>query len=88
MKKVSWKMMKTILYLLAAFALLVTLGVIWRPMAIIALIPMTIAIIIMVKKCRCPYCGAWENMDRLLYAKNHVFHCRKCGEIIKIDILG
>lgn len=41
--------------------------------------------IAMHKICRCPHYGKQENIDRLAYAKNHVFYCRSCGEIIKID---
>lgn len=33
---------------------------------------------------RCPKCGGFENLDRLFYAKNHPYHCRHCGETIKI----
>lgn len=33
---------------------------------------------------RCPNCGGYENFDRLMYAKNHVFHCKYCGEKIHI----
>ncbi|KAJ53584.1 DNA-directed RNA polymerase subunit RPC12/RpoP [Clostridium tetanomorphum] len=85
MKKISWEMMKIILFLLLTFMLLFFLGIIWWPLFIISLIPFTIGLIIMFKKCRCPYCGTRENMERLLYAKNHIFHCRKCGQIIEID---
>lgn len=34
---------------------------------------------------RCPNCRGYENLDRLMYAKNHVFHCKNCGE--KINVL-
>lgn len=33
---------------------------------------------------RCPRCGTFTNLDRLLYAKTHVYHCHGCGEIIRI----
>jgi len=33
---------------------------------------------------RCPHCGGFENLERLLYAKKHIYHCMHCGEIIKI----
>lgn len=38
------------------------------------------------KYLRCPHCGGFENLDRLFYAKTHTYHCRHCGEIIKIEI--
>ena len=33
---------------------------------------------------KCPKCGGFENLDRLFYAKNHLYRCRHCGELIKI----
>lgn len=33
---------------------------------------------------RCPHCGGFENLDRLFYAKHHTYHCRHCGEVIRI----
>jgi len=37
------------------------------------------------QRLRCPNCGGFENLDRLSYAKNHVHHCRHCGERINIS---
>ena len=34
---------------------------------------------------RCPYCGAWENLQRLYYAANHPSHCRGCGRLLEFD---
>ena len=36
------------------------------------------------KYLRCPHCGAFTNLDRLLYAKKHTYHCHGCGEILHI----
>ncbi|MBQ7873805.1 MAG: MATE family efflux transporter [Oscillospiraceae bacterium] len=36
------------------------------------------------KHLRCPHCGAFTNLDRLLYAKKHTYHCHGCGEILHI----
>lgn len=36
------------------------------------------------KKLRCPACGGFENLDRLLYAKNNIYHCNRCGERIVV----
>ena len=33
----------------------------------------------------CPKCRAFINIDRLLYAKTHEFHCHHCGERIEIE---
>lgn len=37
------------------------------------------------KRLRCPNCGEHENLDRLMYAKNHTFHCKHCGDRIEIQ---
>lgn len=34
---------------------------------------------------RCPYCGTWENLERLHYAANHPSHCRGCGRLLEFD---
>lgn len=36
------------------------------------------------KRLRCPNCGGFENLERLLSAKKHNYHCRHCGEKINI----
>ena len=33
---------------------------------------------------KCPKCCGYKNLDRLFYARNHLYHCRHCGELIKI----
>ncbi len=42
-------------------------------------------IIIDKKYLRCKNCDAFINIDRLLYARKHTYHCHKCGNIIEID---
>ena len=37
------------------------------------------------QRLRCPNCGGFENLDRLSYANNHIYHCRHCGERINIS---
>ena len=37
------------------------------------------------KYLRCPHCGGFENLERLFYAKKHIYHCSHCGEIIEIE---
>lgn len=37
------------------------------------------------KYLRCPHCFAFTNIDRLLYASKHVYHCHNCGKRIEID---
>jgi len=36
------------------------------------------------KRLRCPNCGGFENLERLLFAKKRNYHCRHCGEKINI----
>ena len=35
-------------------------------------------------KLRCPGCGAFINLDRLIYARHHDFHCPSCGQEIHV----
>ena len=37
------------------------------------------------KYLRCPNCGAFNNMDKLLYAKKNIYHCNKCGNVIGVE---
>lgn len=37
------------------------------------------------KYLRCPHCGGVTNLERLFYAKSHIYHCSHCGEIIRIE---
>ena len=60
-------------------------GFIKWPFFIISAIFLFSYIIFDREKLRCPNCGGFENLDRLMYAKNHVYHCRHCGE--RIDII-
>lgn len=34
---------------------------------------------------RCPYCSHFINLERLFYARKHVYYCAHCGEIIKVE---
>ncbi len=36
------------------------------------------------KRLRCPNCGDFENLERLVSAKKHNYHCRHCGEKINL----
>ena len=33
---------------------------------------------------RCPACGSFINLDRLLYARRHDYHCAQCGQSIVV----
>ena len=59
-------------------------GFIKWPLFILAGIFLIFYIVLDKKRLRCPNCGGYENLDRLIYAKNHIFHCRHCGK--KLDI--
>lgn len=38
------------------------------------------------RKClRCPHCSSFTNLDRLSYAKKHIYYCNHCGERIEIE---
>ena len=34
---------------------------------------------------RCPHCGIFINLDQLMYASRHTYHCRSCGQVIRIE---
>ncbi len=36
------------------------------------------------KQLRCPHCGGFTNLDRLLYARKHPYHCSRCGNRLEI----
>lgn len=54
------------------------------PLFIIAAISIISYVILDRKKLRCPTCGGFENLERLIAAKKHSFHCRHCGERLNI----
>lgn len=60
-------------------------GFFFKPSFILAILGLATYLWIDKKYLRCPACGGFENLERLSYAENHVYHCRHCGEIIKID---
>ena len=55
-----------------------------KTLFVFAIVSLAGYILIDKKYLRCPHCGGFENLERLLYAKKHIYHCRHCGEIIKI----
>ena len=34
---------------------------------------------------RCPYCNGFTNLDRLSYAKKHVYYCNHCGKRLEVE---
>ncbi len=34
---------------------------------------------------RCPHCSGFINLDGLIYAKTHIYHCSHCGKVIEIE---
>lgn len=67
------------------FSACVVGGFFYKPLFFLAVIALAGYVWVDKKHLRCPHCGGFENLDRLLYAKNHTYHCQHCGEIIKID---
>lgn len=55
------------------------------PLFILAGVFLMFYIILDKKRLRCPNCGGYENLDRLMYAINHAFHCKHCGKRIDIQ---
>ncbi|HBB29760.1 MAG TPA: hypothetical protein DC000_11060 [Clostridiales bacterium] len=87
MSKFPFKIIKFIYFLLGIFIFLFMVGgmLVYLPLIYISFIPLLIAIIYMIIKCKCPHCGKFENLDRFIYARKHVFYCRNCGRIIEIE---
>jgi len=84
MKFISKKYVNLGFILIVLFGITLVGGFIKRPLFFIAAIFILSYIVLDRKKLRCPNCGGFENLDRLMYAKNHVFHCMHCGEKINI----
>ena len=61
-------------------------GFFFNPFFILAVLALAGYVWVDKRYLRCPQCGGFENLDRLFCAKNHTYHCRHCGEIIKIEI--
>ncbi len=84
MKHIQNKYLNLGLILVFLFALSLIGGIYKRPFLIGSGFFLAAYFILQKKKLVCPNCGVTENLDRLIYAKKHIYHCRHCGEIIKI----
>lgn len=85
MKPISGKDINIGLILVILFGVTMVGGFIKWYLFIFAAIFLFSYIVLDRKKLRCPNCGGFENLDRLMYAKNHVFHCKHCGARIDIS---
>lgn len=71
---------------LAACVCLVFAGILRHWLFLVAAAAAAVGYVLIDRKfLGCPECRAFINIDRLLYAKNHEFHCHKCGERIEIE---
>lgn len=85
MKYILKRDIKLGLIFIVLFVITLVGGLIKWPWLIFSGIFLISYIILDKKRLRCPNCGGYENLDRLMYAQNHVFHCRHCGEKIEIQ---
>lgn len=85
MKYISRKDINLGLIFVILFVITLIGGFIKWPLFILAGIFLIFYIILDNKRLRCPNCGGYENLDRLMYAKNHMFYCKHCGERIDIQ---
>ncbi len=85
MKTISKKDINIALILISLFVVSMIGGFIKWPLFIFSGIFLISYIYLDKNKLRCPNCGGFENLDRLMYAKNHRFHCRHCGNRINIS---
>ncbi len=67
------------------FVVCLIAGVFFKPIFILAAVALAFYLYIDKRYLRCPHCGTFENLERLFYAKTHVYHCRHCGERIEIE---
>lgn len=67
------------------FSICILVGFFFKPLFILASIAMVGYVWIDKRYLRCPYCGGFENLERLFYAKHHTYHCQHCGKILKIE---
>jgi len=70
--------------LVVLFVIAITGGFLKWPLFILAGLILICYIMLDKKRLRCPNCGGFENLERLMSAKSHVFHCRHCGERINV----
>ena len=66
------------------FSVCIIGGFFIKTLFVFAIVSLAGYILIDKKYLRCQHCGGFENLERLLYAKKHIYHCSYCGEIIKI----
>jgi len=85
MKPISAKDINLGVALAVLFGITIAGGCIKWPLFVFAAIFLFSYIVLDRKKLRCPNCGGFENLERLMYAKKHVFHCQHCGERINIS---
>ena len=67
------------------FVVCLIAGVFFKPIFILAAVALAFYLYIDKRYLRCLHCGTFENLERLFYAKTHVYHCRHCGERIEIE---
>ena len=70
---------------LAVFAICMVIGFVVGLFLIPAALSGIVYLLIDKKYLRCPYCRTFTNMDKLLYAKKHPYHCSNCGKLISIE---
>lgn len=87
MKSISRKDVNFSFILIVLFGVTIVGGFIKWPLFIISTTSILTYVVLDRKKLRCPNCGGFENLDRLIYAKNHVSYCRHCGMRINISEL-
>lgn len=85
MKTVGFKFIAAALADLIMLSACLVGGCLNRLLFIPAVFFAAIYIIIDRRYLRCPNCGSFTNIDRLLYAKNHIYHCHGCGERITVE---
>lgn len=84
MKHISGKDLNLGFALAVLFSITLVAGAYKWPFFVVSATFLVSYIMLDRKKLRCPNCGGFENLNRLMSAKKHVFHCRHCGERINV----
>ena len=85
MQKIKSKDVMTAFLCLVLFSLFLMASFFRWIFAIPAILFLIFYFVIDRKYLRCPNCSGFTNLDRLLYAKEHIYYCSHCGKIIDIE---
>lgn len=84
MKYISEKYIDIAILFFMLFFITLIAGIFSLYFLIFSLVFLIAYIVLDKKKLRCPKCGGFENLDRLINSKKYSNYCTHCGEKINI----